>query len=102
MVMNSICDRKLCTACMACLSECPKGCISVLIDINGYEQMHIDKLNCISCGLCKKVCIANNFNLFNTIDHVYASANSISEERKKAAQVEWRTLFQKSLLKIVG
>lgn len=102
MVMNSICDKKLCTACMACLSECPKGCISVLIDINGYEQMHIDELNCISCGLCKKVCIANNFNLFNTIDHVYASANSISEERKKSSSGGMAYIISKEFIKNRG
>ena len=45
-----------CTACAACVSVCPKGCISMQEDKEGFLQPKIDTSSCIACHKCEKVC----------------------------------------------
>lgn len=45
-----------CTACGACLNVCPKNCISMVYDKEGFKYPVADKNICINCGLCEKIC----------------------------------------------
>lgn len=45
-----------CTACGACVQKCPKNCIDLKSDKNGFLYPIIDNAKCIDCGLCAKVC----------------------------------------------
>lgn len=45
-----------CCGCSACEQICPKKCIKMVEDEEGYLYPEIDKEKCIECGLCKKVC----------------------------------------------
>jgi len=45
-----------CTGCYACYSICPKDCISMEIDAEGFWYPHIDIDECIDCGACDRVC----------------------------------------------
>lgn len=45
-----------CTGCAACVSICPKGCISMQEDREGFLQPHIDAETCIGCHKCEKTC----------------------------------------------
>lgn len=46
-----------CCGCSACEQICPKSCISMKKDEEGFLYPVIRDLNkCISCGLCEKVC----------------------------------------------
>lgn len=45
-----------CTACMACYSCCPKQCISIRLDNEGFYYPVVDKEKCVSCGKCEAVC----------------------------------------------
>ena len=47
---------KTCTGCGMCVSTCPKKCISIELNKNGFYKYKIDKSKCTNCGLCKKVC----------------------------------------------
>ncbi len=49
-------DKKECCGCSACLSACPKQCIEMRADEEGFLYPVIDKDICIDCGLCRKVC----------------------------------------------
>ena len=49
-------DKKECGGCTACLSACPKQCISMQADEEGFLYPVIDRSACIDCGLCEKVC----------------------------------------------
>ena len=45
-----------CTACGACVQKCPKNCIILESDENGFLYPSINTEDCINCGLCEKVC----------------------------------------------
>ena len=54
--MIDIVDSKDCCGCSACASICPKQCICMKADNEGFLYPHVDKQSCIDCGLCEKVC----------------------------------------------
>lgn len=54
--MIHIDDKKDCCGCWACYNACPKQCISMTEDNEGFRYPVIDTEACIECGLCEKVC----------------------------------------------
>lgn len=54
--MISIKDKTDCCGCWACYNACPKQCINMEEDDEGFRYPVIDKTECIDCGLCEKVC----------------------------------------------
>ncbi|MBO5248235.1 MAG: Coenzyme F420 hydrogenase/dehydrogenase, beta subunit C-terminal domain [Clostridia bacterium] len=48
--------KKHCTGCRACADICPKGCISMKEDGEGFLYPVIDSEQCIQCHLCERVC----------------------------------------------
>lgn len=54
--MIQLLDKKNCCGCSACLQKCPKKCISMLCDNEGFLYPVVDKAVCIDCGMCEKVC----------------------------------------------
>ncbi|WP_373601473.1 Coenzyme F420 hydrogenase/dehydrogenase, beta subunit C-terminal domain [Paraclostridium bifermentans] len=53
--MNKI-DKKECCGCYGCYSVCPKKCITMEVDEEGFKYPKVDENNCINCGLCEAVC----------------------------------------------
>lgn len=49
-------DKANCCGCSACSSVCPKQCITMKADREGFMYPVIDEDKCIDCGLCEKVC----------------------------------------------
>lgn len=49
-------DKKDCSGCTACVGACPKQCISMDADNEGFFYPVIDKNVCINCGLCERIC----------------------------------------------
>lgn len=54
--MISIQNKKNCFGCYACVNICPKKCIIMKKDDEGFFYPKIDKDVCINCGLCNKIC----------------------------------------------
>lgn len=54
--MINIVDKKNCCGCSACASVCPKNCISMQPDSEGFLYPVVDESACIECGLCENVC----------------------------------------------
>ena len=46
----------LCTGCGVCVAICPKKCLKMELDANGFYRAVCDESACIQCGLCDKVC----------------------------------------------
>ncbi len=51
-------NKLLCTGCGLCSSKCPKGCISMPENKEGFRFPEIDKSVCINCGICLNMCPA--------------------------------------------
>lgn len=49
-------DRKKCTGCYACANICPKDCIELVLDEEGFRYPVIDETRCIHCDKCGDVC----------------------------------------------
>lgn len=54
--MIDIKDKSQCCGCWACYNACPKHCIEMKEDEEGFRYPHVDKDKCIDCGLCEMVC----------------------------------------------
>lgn len=49
-------EKKDCAGCTACYSTCPRHCITMRPDEEGFLYPEIDTSACVSCGLCRSVC----------------------------------------------
>lgn len=54
--MINIVNKQDCCGCSACVQRCPKHCISLKEDVEGFLYPHVNTDDCINCGLCEKVC----------------------------------------------
>ena len=54
--MIQISDKTKCCGCTACASACPKNCISMQCDGEGFLYPVVDVDSCVNCGLCERVC----------------------------------------------
>lgn len=45
-----------CTGCSACVSVCPRECITMREDKEGFIQPYINTSQCIECHKCEKTC----------------------------------------------
>lgn len=54
--MPKLAEFDRCTGCTACAAVCPKGCITMQPDADGFCHPVIDESSCVGCGLCEKVC----------------------------------------------
>ena len=58
--MIEIKEKKKCSGCTACASICPKGCIQMQTDIEGFLYPVVDITKCVECGICERVCPIRN------------------------------------------
>lgn len=54
--MITVKDKKDCCGCWACENVCPKKCIEMKEDFEGFRYPVVDEEACIDCGLCERVC----------------------------------------------
>ena len=54
--MISIEIKENCNGCYACANSCPKGCIKMISDEEGFWYPKVDKKQCVSCGKCVNAC----------------------------------------------
>ena len=57
--MPTLATKEHCTGCTACASTCPKGCITMTADENGFLCPVVEAEKCVSCGLCVEQCPQN-------------------------------------------
>ncbi len=83
--MIEIKDKADCCGCSACAQICPRQCISMEIDDEGFEYPEVDASQCISCSLCNKVCPIINAGASKPPLKVYASKNKDEAVRSRSS-----------------
>lgn len=83
--MISITDKKDCCGCEACSQICPKNCISMQPDEEGFYYPVVDNTKCIECGLCEKTCPIINKKEPRKPKSIYAGINSDEEIRENSS-----------------
>lgn len=77
-------DKKDCNGCGVCELKCPKKCITMTEDFEGFLYPIIDKKSCINCKVCEKVCA--NFNDGDSSKaKTYIAINKNEEERHNSS-----------------
>ena len=83
--MIDIKNKKDCCGCSACVQKCPRQCIILKEDNEGFLYPKVDNENCIDCGLCEKVCpVLHQGNSCKPIK-VYAAKNMNEEIRQQSS-----------------
>ena len=54
--MIEIKNKQDCCGCTSCASACPKQCITMTADSEGFLYPVVDKTKCIDCHICEKKC----------------------------------------------
>lgn len=79
--MINITQKADCCGCGACAQRCPKGCITMVEDEQGFRYPKVDLDTCIDCHLCERVCPVLNQSEPRKPVAVYAAKNLNKEER---------------------
>ena len=95
--MIQISDKTKCCGWTACASVCPKKCITMQYDEEGFLYPVVDKTSCVNCGICEKVC------QMCIRDSLYPSriivGTDLNDERLVKAAHEFAGLLQEGEIK---
>lgn len=91
-----------CCGCSACAQTCPRQCIRMIPDSEGFEYPHVDLTACIDCGLCSLVCPVLKQNTAKTPLQAYAAKNNDEETRRLSSSGGVFTSLAESVLKRGG
>lgn len=101
--MINIERKKDCCGCGACAQSCPKMCIALKTDIEGFLYPEIDKEECNNCGLCEKVCpIVNSAKKSENVLGSYVAYSPDDELRAKSSSGGMFSLFANEILRSGG
>ena len=91
-------DTKDCCGCNACAQRCPKHCITLQEDHEGFLYPKVNINLCIECGLCEKVCPVLNQGTKKEPLNVYAAINPNEEIRKESSSGGIFTLLAEKVI----
>lgn len=101
--MPELATKEYCTGCTACASACPKGCITMIADKNGFLHPMIDADKCIMCGLCEKCCpVISPLKISEAEPRVYAAFSRDERMRLESSSGGVFTELARSVLKDGG
>lgn len=95
-------EKQDCCGCTACAKYCPKQCITMQEDEEGFLYPMVDIKHCIDCGLCEKVCPIINQGDKHSILHAYATINLDENTRMQSSSGGIFTLIAKFVIDAGG
>ncbi|MBR2023821.1 MAG: Coenzyme F420 hydrogenase/dehydrogenase, beta subunit C-terminal domain [Clostridia bacterium] len=78
--MIKIVEKSKCSGCYACAMVCPKSCITMTTDEEGFWYPEVDIKSCINCGGCVRVCPIQRPNFSKRDKHLTAYAVKHKED----------------------
>ena len=85
--MPNLANQNACVGCTACASICPKQCIEMKKDSNGFAYPGIiHPTSCVECGMCERVCpILNERVKNNGLPSAYAALSKEESVRMNSS-----------------
>ena len=75
-----------CSGCSACASVCPKECIKMEYNEDGFLRPFTDEKSCIHCDLCEKVCPMECSNAVSLdAGTLYAAWGDVEDQKKSSS-----------------
>lgn len=96
--MIHITKKENCCGCASCVQRCPKHCISMHTDDEGFLYPEVDTEKCIDCGLCEKACPILHDNEEHVPIESYAAKNPSEKERMSSSSGGIFVLLAKQIL----
>lgn len=100
--MITILDKKDCCGCSACIQICPKQCITMLEDEEGFSYPSVNIHNCIDCHLCEKVCPVLHLGKTRKPLNVYAAKNRDEKIRLQSSSGGVFTVLAEAVINTGG
>ena len=100
--MIRIGDKHDCSGCGACVNACPKECISLRGDGEGFLYPEADPARCVECGLCESVCPFLAAMEAREPSAVYAAVNPDGQERLQSSSGGVFPLLMRAVLEQGG
>jgi NAD-dependent dihydropyrimidine dehydrogenase PreA subunit len=100
--MIKIQNKQDCCGCSACVQRCPKLCITLHEDEEGFLYPKVDMATCIDCGLCEKVCPALHQAEERVPLEVFAAKNPNEEIRHESSSGGIFTLLAEQIIDAGG
>ena len=83
--MIDIKRKEDCVGCNACVQRCPKHCIAMYSDEQGFLYPKVNLNECIDCHLCEKVCPVINISERRLPEKTFAAWNRNDNIRAKSS-----------------
>ncbi|WP_455773038.1 Coenzyme F420 hydrogenase/dehydrogenase, beta subunit C-terminal domain [Porphyromonas asaccharolytica] len=100
--MIQIEEKQRCCGCEACRQICPKGCIRLERDEEGFDYPIVDTDRCIECHKCERVCPFMKLDEPHKPQAVYAACATDEELRRESSSGGLFTLLAEDTLRRGG
>ena len=78
-------EHDQCSGCGSCAAVCPKNCITMTSDREGFRYPVIDGAQCIHCGACERVCSVEHHPPVSGHTAAFAVQNTDEEVRRESS-----------------
>lgn len=96
-------DKQDCCGCGACYQVCPKQCIEMSLDEEGFLYPSVNLSSCVDCHLCEKVCPVLNPNQPNNqSNETFAAINTNDPIRMESSSGGIFTLLAEYIIEQGG
>lgn len=102
--MVNIEEKVRCSGCAACANVCPKKCIKMEMDNEGFLYPVVNTEECIECGLCDKICpiLHKQKNEREIKEIAYAVYNTKNDIRKNSTSGGFFTAISEKIIDLGG